>query len=142
MPDMKWPSIGTPPSGPSGLRTSFLLENKTDGRFSGEYCALVTHLLHGARREREIAHDLRIRIREFQRAHPRSSIGQQTRACFQNAKKERGVDILQASKSRVAQPCRGGAGSHEHGSLPRGVFGLPPPIPSYIPPPPPQYRER
>jgi len=35
----------------------------------------------------EIAHDLRIRIREFQRAHPRSSIGQQTRACFQNAKK-------------------------------------------------------
>src|SRR5260370_27367467 len=82
---------------------------------------------------REIANDLRIRIREFQWAHPRSSIGQQALACFQSAKKERGDDILQTSKSRVAQPCRGGPGSHEHGSLPGDVCGLPPEIRSYGP---------
>ena len=50
----------------------------------------------GGKRDR---YGVRIRIREFQWAHPRS-IGQQALACFQKSEKELGVDILQASKSQ------------------------------------------
>src|SRR6266851_2611554 len=80
--------------------------------------------------EKRERYAVRIRTREFQ--YPRS-ISQQALACFQRSKKEPGVDILQASKSRVAQPCRGRTGSHGDGRLPGDVCGLPPEIRSHGP---------